>query len=271
MTTFQISVDDVPTTTSKMESSAGLGMRSGGSGPRVALLHGFTQIGRNWDVIADALAPTHQILTPDMPGHGRSSDIRANLWETAELVETACGRATYVGYSMGGRVALHHALRHPASVKRLVLIGATGGLDCADEQEERRRADESLAAQLLEIGVPDFLDRWMRNPLFATLTTEQAGGAWRSFNTAEGMASSLRLCGTGTQDSLWSQLSAITCPTLIVVGAFDHKFRALGQRLCESIGTNAELVEIPEAGHACHLEQPDSVLRELQRFLTTTA
>ncbi len=267
MTSFQYSESDVGGESSKSTRTTGLGMRVGGSGPRLALLHGFTQVSRNWDVFVEALVSNHQLLIPDMPGHGRSATVHTDLWETADLVGQACGPATYVGYSMGGRVALHLALRQPELVERLVLIGATAGLETAEEQQVRRLADEKLATHLVNIGVPAFLDEWMRNPLFATLSAEKAGGNWRSLNTAAGLASSLRMCGTGTQDSLWSRLSSIQCPTLIMAGSLDSKFLALGERLCASIGSNASLVAIPEAGHACHLEQPDAALNELRRFL----
>ena len=71
------------------------------------------------------------------PATATRRDVRADLWGSADHL-VAGGRAVYVGYSMGGRVALHAALRHPDAVERLVLIGATAGIDDADERAATR-------------------------------------------------------------------------------------------------------------------------------------
>ena len=84
-----------------------------GQGPRVVLLHGFTQNGRCWGDIPARLAETHEVVLVDAPGHGESSDDDADLWQAAALVAEVGERATYVGYSMGGRMALHLALQSP--------------------------------------------------------------------------------------------------------------------------------------------------------------
>lgn len=89
------------------------------------------------------------------------------------LVRTG-GLGTYIGYSMGGRVALHAALAHPDQVQRLVLVGATAGLDDPDEREARRTADERLADHIEVVGVQTFIDEWLENPLFEGLTDETA-------------------------------------------------------------------------------------------------
>ncbi len=96
------------------------------------LAHGFTQTGRSWDTVARLIADRvtdADIVAVDMPGHGSAADVRADLWQSADRLTQLGGPATYVGYSMGGRVALHAALAHPAVVERLVLIGATAGID----------------------------------------------------------------------------------------------------------------------------------------------
>src|SRR5690606_23536537 len=118
------------------------------------------------------------------------------------LLGDAAGPATYVGYSMGGRLALHLALARPDLVRRLVLIGATGGIDDEDDRAARRAADERLAAHLEQVGVATFVDEWLAQPLFAGLSPTAAARDERLANTAEGLASSLRLAGTGTQEPL---------------------------------------------------------------------
>ncbi|MCU1454332.1 MAG: alpha/beta hydrolase [Acidimicrobiales bacterium] len=240
-----------------------------GSGPRVVLVHGFTQTGATWRPLAGALAHAHEVVCVDAPGHGGSSDVRADLPAAAELLGAAGGRATYVGYSMGGRLALHLALDRPDLVERLVLVGATAGIDDPTERAERRARDEALADDLERTGVAAFLDRWLAQPLFATLPRDAADLDSRRANSPAGLASSLRLTGTGTMDPpLWDRLAAIAAPTLVVAGALDTRFAAIGGRLVRAVGANARLALIPDAGHACHLERPEAFLATLRSFLT---
>ena len=252
----------------------GLSARVSGPTPatRIALLHGFTQTGRSWGTVAAALtALGHEVVTVDMPGHGGSGAVRADLPTSADLVTAACGRAVYVGYSMGGRVALHAALRAPELVRGLVLIGATAGIADEGERAVRQAADEILAADLERDGLDVFLTRWLASPLFATLADAAAGMDERRVNSVAGLAASLRLCGTGTQEPLWERLAAIVCPVAIIAGSFDDKFRALGQQLAASIGPNATFTSIGDAGHAAHLERPDAVVAAISELVGRAA
>lgn len=220
------------------------------------LLHGFTQTLHAWGTFADRLADRRGVLGVDLPGHGGSAGVEVDLVGTAELLAASMPPGIVVGYSMGGRVALHLALHHPEVVTGLVLLSTTAGIDDADERAARRADDERLADRIESIGVEAFLVEWLAQPLFAGLDPERAGLAARRTNTAAGLASSLRHCGTGTQSPLWNDLDCLTCPTLVVVGAGDAKFRSLGERLCRSIGARAELAVIADAGHNAPLERP---------------
>ncbi len=204
-----------------------------------------------------------------MPGHGAAADVRSDLWESADRLVRIGGAGTYVGYSMGGRVALHAALSHAEQVERLVLIGATPGIFDDEERRARRAADELVAEQIETVGVETFIDEWLANPLFDGLTEATARRADRLRNTAAGLAASLRATGTGTQRSLWHRLGEIDCPVLVLVGEHDAKFTELGQRLVAGI-TNAELAVIPAAGHSVHLEQPEATADAVTRWSTST-
>jgi 2-succinyl-6-hydroxy-2,4-cyclohexadiene-1-carboxylate synthase len=235
----------------------------------VLLVHGFTQTHRSWDRLVPRLNEGgHRTIAVDAPGHGRSAQHRTDLDAGGDLlVETAGRRATYVGYSMGGRLALHAAVRHPGDVTAVVLVGATAGLDTDDERRARRDADEALARDLERDGLDAFLERWLRNPLFATLPVDAAGVDDRRTNTVDGLAASLRLTGTGTQRPLWDDLRELTMPVLLVAGELDTKFTALARRLAGAWGGPADVELIEGAGHACHLERPDAFLDVVLPFL----
>lgn len=219
-------------------------------------MHGFTQTGAAWDPVATRLADRHEVRCPDLAGHGAAAHVGADLWGAARQVGRDGGAGAYVGYSLGGRVALHLALAAPALVRALVLVSATAGIDDPAERDARVAADEALARRIETIGVARFLDEWLAQPMFAALPAAARGG--RSTDAA-GLASSLRLAGTGTQYPLWDRLHELTMPALVVVGERDEKFRRLGQRLAAGVD-GAALAVIPDAGHAVHLEQPEAFL-----------
>jgi 2-succinyl-6-hydroxy-2,4-cyclohexadiene-1-carboxylate synthase len=239
-----------------------------GAGPRVVLVHGFTQTRRCWGPEVADLAQDHEVVRVDAPGHGRSAAVRADLAAGGRLIAAEGGRATYLGYSMGARFCLHVALAHPDLVAGLVLLGGTAGLDDPAERAARRDQDLATAEQITRDGVATFIDGWLEQALFARLPRERAHRAERLENTAEGLAASLDQAGTGAQEPVWHLLGRLTMPTLVVAGELDEKFAALGARMAAAIGDNATLALVPAAGHAAHLEQPEAFLQILRPWLT---
>jgi 2-succinyl-6-hydroxy-2,4-cyclohexadiene-1-carboxylate synthase len=168
-------------------------------------------------------------------------------------------------------VCLRLAVDHPAAVDRLVLVGATAGIDDPAERAARRAADEQLASELEAEGLDRFLDRWLALPLFSGLSEAAQYRDERRRNTVAGLAGSLRSAGTGAQEPLWDRLGALAgMPVLLVTGEQDRKFTALADRLAAGIGPSATRLVIPGAGHTAHLEQPDAFLAGLLPWLDRT-
>jgi len=245
-----------------------------GRGPELVLAHGFTQTGRVWGGLDADLAADHTVLAVDLPGHGGSGRVAADLTSGAALLGAAGGTADYLGYSMGARFCLHLALARPDLVRRLVLVSATAGIDDPAERAERRRADRAMAERLDPTGgarpedtVAGFVARWVANPMFGPVPAEANRVEERVTNTATGLASSLRLAGTGTQVPLWDRLAELTVPVLVVTGARDAKFTDLGRRLVSSLGGPAAHVVIDDADHAPHLQHPGEVATAVRSFL----
>jgi len=223
---------------------------------RLVLVHGFTQVGASWQPILPALAG-HEVITIDAPGHGRNANVRADLAETGELLAEH-GPAIYIGYSMGGRMCLHVPR---SAMTGLVLVSATAGIDDPDERAVRRRSDEVLADRIEAIGTEAFLEEWLALPLFAGL---RARGPRSS--DAAGLATSLRLAGTGTQEPMWDRLPALDVPVLLVAGGDDEKFVAIAERMHDAL-PHSELHVIDGAGHTVHLEQPEAFTTTLLGWL----
>lgn len=238
-----------------------------GHGPRIVLVHGFTQTRRCWGPVADDLARDHEVVRVDAPGHGRSADVLAGLRTGASLIGAEGGEATYLGYSMGARFCLHLALASPELVRGLVLIGGTAGIEDEAERAARRARDADVADRIEAQGLDEFLEDWLRQPLFASLPPERAFRAERLENTVAGLRSSLEQAGTGTQDPSWHRLGELAMPVLVVAGALDEAFVALGERMAAAIGDNATFAVVPGAGHAAHLEHPEDFLSLLRPWL----
>jgi 2-succinyl-6-hydroxy-2,4-cyclohexadiene-1-carboxylate synthase len=230
--------------------------------PRLVLVHGFTHTARSWDPVVTHLRSRRgtgvDIVALDAPGHGDRSDVDVDLVDGARLLADAGRRATWVGYSMGARLCLHVALGRPDVVERLVLVSGTPGIEDAAERAARRAADDALATEIEQIGVDAFLERWLAQPLFATLPIDERGVEDRRRNSAAGLASSLRRSGTGTQQPLWDRLGEIRVPVLVLAGELDEKYTAIARRMA-SLLPAATFVPVPGAGHAAHLERPDTV------------
>jgi 2-succinyl-6-hydroxy-2,4-cyclohexadiene-1-carboxylate synthase len=253
-----------------------------GHGPRLVMAHGFTQTGNVWGTLDILLAADHRVVRADMPGHGGSGRVRADLTEGGRRLGTLGGRASYLGYSMGARFCLHLALDQPELVGSLILVSGTAGIEDPGERAARRAADDGLADQLDPplpgsdaIDEPDadqarldsFLHGWLKTPLLAGVPTEANGFAERRRNTGPGLASSLRLAGTGSQLPLWEQLGGLAMPVLVITGERDDKFTDIGRRMVEAIGEHATQVVVAGAGHAPHLEQPTRVAEKVRAFL----
>lgn len=230
---------------------------------RVVFLHGFTQTRNSWKPMAQQVASAgHHCIVIDLPGHGDSAGVRADLRRTADMVAALGGAATYVGYSLGGRAVLHLALMYPHLTRSAVVIGATAGIADADERARRREADDQIEARIAELGIEAFLREWVAQPLFGDLAISDADFADRTRNTVEGLASSLRLAGTGAQTSLWPRLREINAPLLAIAGERDEKFTALAEQIAAAVPEGRALV-VPGADHAAHLQQPDFVMKSI--------
>ncbi len=194
------------------------------------------------------------------PGHS---------WEaTVTALAEAGGRGTWVGYSMGGRLALQIALDRPDLVDHLVLVSASAGLRSQAEAQTRRSADAQLADRIEAIGVDAFLAEWLAQPMFERVPVDASGLADRARWSASDLAATLRELGTGSMPNLWPRLTELAVPVTIVTGRHDPKFCAIGDELVAKC-TNAEVARVTlDAGHAIPLEIPhflEPVLRSKGR------
>ncbi len=256
-----------------------------GAGPVLLLAHGFTGCGRTWgSELLDTLARAHRVLVPDLIGHGDSSpceeakryELSENANDLVELLDT-CGvqQATWIGYSMGGRVALGAATRFSERMSGLILEGASPGLADPEERAARVHSDEELARRIETEPLSNFVDFWMGLPLFASQKRIGArrlleAREQRLHNSPRALAACLRGLGTGQQPSFWDQLDQVDLPVLLLAGEEDPKFREIGAQMCSALPDARQKI-VPRSGHTTHLEHPEAWLSEVCEFVASDA
>lgn len=251
-----------------------------GAGVALLMLHGFTGSSTTWDDLRTRIGDRYRTIAADLPGHGRSTApaeprryrLPRLADDLARLLDAAgVDRAAVLGYSLGGRVALHLALAHPDRVAALALESASAGITDAGDRARRVTDDEALADAIEREGITTFVDRWERLPLWDSqarlpAATRAALRTQRLANDPAGLANCLRGAGAGVEPPLDDRLPRLPAPTLLLAGALDEKYVALNERM-QSRMPGAVLRIIPDAGHAVHLEQPAAFAGAVTAFL----
>ena len=248
--------------------------------PAVLFLHGFMGRAEDWRGISTGLDGRLFRIAVDLPGHGASLGMSRDRYtmggaahSVLEVLDgTGVDRTLVVGYSMGGRLALYLALRHPDRCAGLLLESASPGLESAEERARRRSDDEAIAIRLESGDFPGFVRDWYRQALFAPLARDgdllrRTIAERRGSDPAE-LARSLRGMGTGSQPPLWNELPSLRVPTLAVAGGLDEKFVDVSRRMA-SINAGMRLAVVPGVGHNVHAEAPGTYLSLLESFLVS--
>jgi 2-succinyl-6-hydroxy-2,4-cyclohexadiene-1-carboxylate synthase len=252
-----------------------------GQGPPLLLLHGFTGSVRAWDDIRPRLARMAQVIAIDLIGHGQSARPPAASRYTLDwcardlrqlLDRLQLAQVDVLGYSMGGRVALHFALSAPTLIRHLILESASPGIEDAAERSRRVQSDAALAERILANGIEPFVAEWEQQALLAlqphvSEAVRERQHALRLSNDPTGLANSLLGMGAGQQIPVWSRLGELETPVLLIVGQADARYVAVAERMRRDL-PRAEVVVVPEAGHTAHLDQSDEFVRLLEQTLT---
>lgn len=236
-------------------------------------LHGFTENDTVWaDVLRGGIPDP---VCPLLPGHGWKPCGQGTTVESVadELAARhgARGPVDILGYSMGGRIALVLALRHPRLVRRLVLVSSGPGFKDGALQGSRRTHEMALAETLEDDGLGPFVAMWEKNPILAPAhplprALEEDVRARRMNHDPNGLAGALRHLGAGAMPNLWERLGEIACPTLLIAGASDRRYVEVMGEMAKAM-PQARLEIVAEAGHGIHREQPEAVRRLVADFL----
>jgi 2-succinyl-6-hydroxy-2,4-cyclohexadiene-1-carboxylate synthase len=236
-------------------------------------LHGFTESDLTWcEVLAGAVP---EVRCPLLPGHGwkpcpdtvsvtsLADELVADLPSTAPV--------DVLGYSMGGRVALALALRHPQRVRRLVLVSSGPGFKDQTLQGSRRTVEMAMAETLEDDGIGPFVAMWEKNPILAPFkplprAIEEDIRARRLNHDPLGLAAALRQLGAGAMPNLWDDLPKLRLPTLLLAGEGDTRYREVMSEMVRAI-PGARFDVVAQAGHGIHREQPEALRTLVRSFL----
>jgi 2-succinyl-6-hydroxy-2,4-cyclohexadiene-1-carboxylate synthase len=191
----------------------------------------------------------------------------AALWD-----ELGVSRTHLAGYSLGGRLALYTAVRHPQRLASLFTLGAHAGV-AGTARLLRLQQDLALADRVETEGIEWFAGYWAEQPLFAGL--RRRGPEFldrlhrmRRAQDAKGISAALRGLGAAAVEPFWEDLSRITCRCTFAAGAEDRTYVEHAERLQQRVRASSVAV-IPGAGHAAHLEQPEAFAAVFARHLST--
>lgn len=246
---------------------------AGVSGTPLLLIHGWAMHGGMWSAVAARLAQHSDVLAVDLPGHGKSAVV--NHPDLDALVDTLSAQFSeplnVCGWSLGGKVALRWAMRHPQQVQRLMLVASTPcfvrreGWDHAMSLELLLEFGTALQQQYV-FTLKRFLALQLRGgeqerELLAALRDTLFSRGEPDLNALQQGLAILRDC------DLRSALPSVTQPALIVAGGRDALAPLQAAQYMAQQMPAAKLVSIAGAAHAPFLSHADEFMKHTVRFL----
>ena len=248
----------------------------GESGSRVVFCHGLFGQGKNWSTIGKALAGEHRVLLVDMPDHGQSPrserfDYPTAADQVAELL-SADDPVALVGHSMGGKIAMLVALRHPELVERLAVVDvAPVPYDHADEFDGYIKAMRAIDLETLEsrAAADAALQEAVPSPMvrgFLLQSLRREDDGWRWLLNLELLGRDLDAITDWPADRI-EGVAAYDGLVLWVGGADSRYVHADHVAAMDRLFPRNRRVTVKGAGHWVHSEQPAAFTEVLRRFL----
>jgi pimeloyl-ACP methyl ester carboxylesterase len=263
--------------------------RVAGSGPPVVLVHGMLNSSSHWHAVARSLSRDYTVVAPDLIGHGDSAAPRGDYSLGAHaasirdlLAAIGVDRATMVGHSLGGGVAMQFFYQFPQRVERLVLI-SSGGLGHEVSPMLRTAALPGTSALLTLTINPRLIgglwrvgEELERRRVSAGLYVQALARALRPLQTAEARSAFLHTLRSvidvrGQRVSATDRLYLLEAlPTMIVWGERDNTIPIRHGRAAHEAIPGSTLRTIPGVAHFPHLEDPHALAQVLLEFIATT-
>ncbi|MFW9999641.1 MAG: alpha/beta fold hydrolase [Candidatus Hodarchaeota archaeon] len=244
----------------------------GGSGDYVVLLHGLMSRATSWYEVAIWLKESYHVIGFDQRGHGRSEKPDSEYSRDIMIEDIACAMnelgiqdSIVIGHSMGGSIAWGLAVLYPHLVKALIIEDKSA-------QTAPMEALEEWEKFFISWPIPFSCLKEARNFFgnlhasyadhFIELLEEKELGYYPIFKFQH----LLKILSLSFGKSKWDELEKVKCPTLIIKGASSQFQHEHAERMSNII-KNSRFVEIPNAGHVVHDDQPDLYKVAVNNFL----
>ena len=243
-----------------------------GSGPTLVLVHGGAMDMRMWDDQMGPFTQRYRVVRYDVRGHGRSALPSGENYSRPDELKALLDylgirRASIVGLSMGGGIAIEFALSYPDATDALVPIGSgLGGYSRSDEWLALLETRKSIARNSGAQAAREF---WLSTYVFGSaletpnvgprvieMVSDYSGWAWANDDPFQAL-----------DPPPIERLGEITAPTLVMAGERDIPDCLRIADLLERRIPGAKMAIMPGVGHACNMEDPGSFNRTVLRFL----
>ncbi|WP_417610676.1 alpha/beta fold hydrolase [Owenweeksia hongkongensis] len=243
---------------------------SKGSGPTILFLHGFLENKEMWNGIINSLPTALRKITVDLPGHGKSGNIGYihTMEEMAEMVKALVDKLKLkkvflAGHSMGGYVALAFAEKHPEMVKGIILMNSTTRADSDQKKKDRDRAIKLVKEthkSFIRNAIPHLFRPKNRRNMMEHVNHVKAEALKTS---KQGIIAALE--GMKIRDDREVLLHFAPYPFLFIAAKNDPVFPF--EVLEDQLQANRVTPCITENGHMAHLEDFDTVLPAIKKFI----
>lgn len=239
---------------------------------RVVLLHGFTQSSASFTEISCKLALGNglEVLSIDLPYHGGSAKVEADLTQAADLLLQFGKNSIWVGYSLGARHLLAMCLSKPEFEWNAIFSGLNPGITDPTERSNRYSADVMIADQLHTISgdavlFKHFLQRWTSQGIFQPRSLRSEDMDSRLINNPDALAKSLRSSSIGKQEDYWPRVHELKGNFVFINGGEDTKYLEIANEMRRALApeTAADFRIIPGLGHSAIFDRPNILIKAI--------
>ena len=250
-----------------------------GTGIPLILIHGFTGSHESFETSVRYLRQFFKVITIDMIGHGKSFDKNPNNYTFERsvqlikdiLIELNIKKTNLLGYSLGGRLALHFAINSSILINKLILCSTSPGIKDKSKRRDRQNSDSYLVNLLLDQGIGGFVNYWESLSIWEpekklSNNIKQNMRKIRLKQNPLGLINSLNSQGQGIQKFLLKNLTKIQNKTLIFAGEKDNKYIKNSYEIQKNI-KDSKVQIVPNSGHNLILENPIYIATKTKDFI----
>mgnify|MGYP001191046177 CR=1 FL=1 len=213
----------------------------------IIFLHGFLGTPQDFHPVLKNIHIPYQALT--LPGHcNKPLDLE-------KFEEEIPFKSTLVGYSLGGRIAMHLAKKYPEKIKKLIIVSAAPGL--YEPRDARKKKEEKWIEVLNVHGIDHFLSSWYQQEIFKSFKPGQNILELRKKHNINDLIDVMTYFSPTRFGCKLTDLKKLPKSTIFLFGENDKKYIGIGNQ----IKKHAKVLTIKNCSHAIHLEAPDELAR----------